>query len=59
MQCLDHKTGYKGPAQLVLKKSTDQLLDKYYHLVTTKITPQKGNENHLLMVLCIHKFTEK
>ena len=33
IQCLDHKTSLEGPAQLVLNKLTNQLLDKYYKLV--------------------------
>ena len=33
IQCADHKTGSNGPAQLVLDKVTNQLIDKYYHLL--------------------------
>ena len=46
IQCLDHKTGSDGPAQLVISKLTDQLLKKYYRLVRIKITPQKDCEEY-------------
>ena len=42
IQCLEHKTGSDGPVQVVLSKLAKQLLDKYYQLVQTKISPQKN-----------------
>ena len=40
--CLNHKTGPQGMAQLVISKSTEELLKKYYCLVRNKVIPDEG-----------------
>ena len=49
VQCADHKTGPEGPAQLVLNKSKDHLLEQYVNLVRTKIETKEGNEDLLFV----------
>ena len=52
IQCLEHKTGPDGPAQLVVSKLANQLLDKldkYYNLVRTKIIPQNNCEQYFFL----------
>ena len=42
VSCLNHKTGPQGMAQLVISKSTEKLLKKYYYLFRKKIIPDTG-----------------
>ena len=58
IQCLNHKTSLEGPAQLVLNKLTNQLLDKYYKLVRCKITPQKDCEPYLFLTTSGAKYKQ-
>ena len=58
IQCADHKTGSDGPAQLVLDKNTNHLIDKYYHLVRKKITPNPGCESLLFLTTNGCKYTQ-
>ena len=45
ISCLNHKTGPQGRAQLVVSKSSEDLLQNYYTLVRTKVTPAEGCES--------------
>ena len=58
IQCLEHKTSFEGPAQLVLSKLTNQLLDKCYKLVRCKITPQKDCEPYLFLTTSGAKYKQ-
>ena len=42
VSCLNHKTGPQGMAQLVISKTTEQLLRNYYYLVRKKVIPDEG-----------------
>ena len=52
------KPGLKGQAQLVMFKSTDQLLNKYYDLVRSQIVPKEGNEGFFFLTTNGAKYTQ-
>ena len=58
IQCLDHKTGSDGPAQLVVSKLANHLLQKYYQLVRTKITPEKDCEKYFFLTTTGSRYTQ-
>ena len=58
IQCLDHKTGSDGLAQLVVSKLANHLLQKYYQLVRTKITPEKDCEKYFFLTTSGSRYTQ-
>ena len=58
IQCADHKTGSDGPAQLVLDKFTNKLIDSYYNLVRKKIAPSPGYKSLLFLTTNGSKYTQ-
>ena len=58
IQCLDHKTGLDGLAQLVVSKLANHLLQKYYQLVRTKITPEKNCEKYFFLTTSGSQYTQ-
>ena len=52
MTCMQHKTSStQGPAHLVFKKTTDELLSKYYSLVRQRIQPKEGASQLLFLTV--------
>ena len=45
ISCLNHKTGPQGRAQLVVSKSTEDLLQNYYTFVRSRVIPAEGCES--------------
>ena len=58
IKCLEHKTGPDGPAQLVVSKLANQLLDKYYNLVRTRIIPQNNCEQYFFLTTSGGRYTQ-
>ena len=58
INCLEHKTGSQGVAQLVINKTAENLLHKYCKFVRSKIYPSEGCEQLLFLTTTGKRYTQ-
>ena len=58
IKCHHHKTGAQGIAQVVIKKSTDELMGSYYRYIRQHAKPIEGAEHLLFLTPTGRRYTQ-